>query len=677
MGWVLAIDFGTSYTAAAIRVGERPEPLEIGGRMRVPSVMLVDDDGTVSVGAAAEQLSTSRPGSALREPKRRIGEPAPVILAGRAHGIVELVSVLLKHVYDEALQHQGTPPDEVRLTHPATWGRPRMAELRRAAALAGMGTVVLVPEPVAAAALYASEADVDGDRYVAVYDLGGGTFDTAVLQRTGVGFDIVGRPGGDPRLGGELFDELLAGSVAAKLDEEAQRRLVTDDDPGWRRAAAGLRSEARNAKEVLSERQDAEVLVALPTGVRSIRVERAELEALVGVHIDETIDLLRRNIADAGVAHHELAAIYLVGGASRMPLVRDRIETAFPGVRVSRRGDPKLVVALGATLPGAASALGSTAPVAIVDAATVVGTSVAGADVPVPEGTAADVSAPPANAGGAEPKPGTILDPAATAAATGAVPLVRAGDGKSPPLVGGPSLLGQNRRLVAAAAVVLLILALAGVAMAGRGDDDGDTALTANETGTPPGVAPETTTTVPEEVGLGVIVEPEPAPEPVAVTPPVATPPVTSPVVAPPVTAPPVTAPPVTAPPVTAPPVTSAPVTQPPAPPPNRAPLAFPDTQCAIPGLSRYVADLDNDSDPDGDTLDLIQVSTSAYGGTTRITSPPPGVLPGRSQVVQYFVPENLRAGSVDTYSYTVSDGRGGTSTAIATINIVTADQCQ
>ncbi len=669
MGWVLAVDFGTTYTAAAIRVGERPEPLEIGGRMRVPSVVLVDDDGTVSVGSSAESLSTSRPRSVLREPKRRVGEPAPVILAGRAHAIVDLVAALLGHVYAEALQRQGTPPDEVRLTHPATWGRPRMAELRRAAALAGMETVVLVPEPVAAAALYASEAEVDGDRYVAVYDLGGGTFDTAVLQRGAGGFDIVGRPGGDPRLGGELFDELLAGSVAAKLDEESQRRLVTDDDVGWRRAAASLRSEARAAKEVLSDRQDAEVLVSLPTGMRQIRVERAELEALVGVHVDETIDLLRRNIADAGVAEGDLAAIYLVGGASRMPLVRDRIEAAFPGVRVSRRGDPKLAVALGATLPGATTASDTTSPVAIVDAGTVVGTSIA---APVhAAGSTED--------GGGPPKPETVFAPASVAAAARPIqttdtddrPPVRPGSNQRP-LDAGPRLLAQNRRLVVAAAAVLVVLTLVGVALANRRGDGDDIALTADQTGTRPGPAPETTTTAPEVPATApeMVPDPEPEPEPV-VTPPVVAPVVTSP----PVTRPPVTQPPVTAAPVTQPPVTAAPVTQPP-PAPNRAPEMRDDSQCSIPGYSRYVAVLDNDFDPDGDTLTVVSVARSYYGGATEITAPPPS-LSDRRQVVRYYTPAGYAAGTVDNFAYTVSDGRGGIGTGTAYITITTAAQCQ
>ena len=256
----------------------------------------------------------------------------------------------------------------------------------------------------------------------------------------------------------------------------------------------------------------------------------------------------------------------------------------------------------------------------------------AGADVPVPEGTPTAEAPtnvpepepePEPNAGAAELKPATVFEPGGTVFddladdAPPAPPPVVSGQGAGPVVVEGRSLFGQDRRLVVAAAVVVLALVGVSVAVAGRGDDGdgGDSALIADGSGTRPGVAPEPT------------------------------PPTTT----------------------TAPTTTTTP---------NRAPLAFPDTQCSVPGFSRYVANLDNDTDPDGDPLDLVAVATSAQGGTTRIVAPPEGVLPGRRQVVQYFVPATLTSGSVDTYSYTVADGRGGTSTAIATINIVTDEQC-
>jgi molecular chaperone DnaK (HSP70) len=153
--WTLAVDFGTSYTVAAVRVdGRTPQAIEIRGDRRVPSVVLVTDDGQssprIDVGRVAEDLSATRPGSVLRAPKRRLGEPAPVVLGGRPYQVVDLVGALLRDIYDEAVRHQGTPPTRVCLTHPATWSRPRLARLLEAAAKVGLPEVFLIAEPVAA-----------------------------------------------------------------------------------------------------------------------------------------------------------------------------------------------------------------------------------------------------------------------------------------------------------------------------------------------------------------------------------------------------------------------------------------------------------------------------------------------------------------------------------------------
>ena len=349
-GWTLAVDFGTSFTVAAVRVdGRPPETIEIAGERRIPSVVLVDDDNSVYVGRVAEDLASSRPGRALRAPKRRLGDPAPVVLGGKPYQVVDLVSALLRHVYAEAVRHQGAPPNNVRLTHPATWSRPRLARLLEAAAKAGIPEAVLVAEPVAAALAYAAESGVPDGEHVAVYDLGGGTFDTTVLRAEEGTFTVVGRPAGDPNLGGELFDEMLANVVGERLPSDVWDELQVSDELHWRRAGAALRSEVRRAKEALSTAPYAEVLLPLPGGMAAQRITRDDLEALVGPYIDESVRLLLQCVRDAGLDPSELAAVYQVGGASRMPMIERCLAEALPGVPISRRGDPKTAVALGAT----------------------------------------------------------------------------------------------------------------------------------------------------------------------------------------------------------------------------------------------------------------------------------------------------------------------------------------
>lgn len=185
----------------------------------------------------------------------------------------------------------------------------------------------------------------------AVYDLGGGTFDCAVVRATSGTFEVVGRPGGDPDVGGELFDEMVLGALGRRLPPDVWAALQGAQDLGWRQAWVALRNEARRAKELLSTQAAVDVRVAMPTGTSTVRITRAEVEEMVEPALERTIDILERTIAGAGLRSEALHSISLVGGASRMPIVQRLLAEAFPALPISRRGDPKAVVALGATHP--------------------------------------------------------------------------------------------------------------------------------------------------------------------------------------------------------------------------------------------------------------------------------------------------------------------------------------
>jgi molecular chaperone DnaK (HSP70) len=196
--WMLAVDFGTTNTAAAIcPVGapERATPVALSSAATaMPSAVLVTKEGLVTGDSAVHGWAVAPPGSFEPTPKRRVGE-GEVLLGGRQWGVDELVGAVLAEVVRRAArQHDGAPPAAVRLTHPAAWSRMRLEVLRRAAERASLPDVTLIPEPVAAAAHYASTHEGAGD-LVAVYDLGGGTMDVAVLQRT------TGPQGGGARRG--------------------------------------------------------------------------------------------------------------------------------------------------------------------------------------------------------------------------------------------------------------------------------------------------------------------------------------------------------------------------------------------------------------------------------------------------------------------------------------------
>ena len=350
-GWVLGIDFGTTATAAATANGN-VEVVTIDGAPRMPSTVVVDEQGALHAGVTAEREAAVAPERAERTPKRRLGDRI-ILLGEHAVTPVDAVAAVLRSVLDEATRrHDGKPPTAVRMTHPVTWSDTRLELLRDAATRAGLPNVELLPEPIAAA-MHLGGAGISAGQHVAVYDLGGGTFDTVVLRSTGDGFAVVGAPGGDDRIGGEYFDERLYQHLGARIaaqSPQAWESLRTSDDRTWARANAVLRSEARAAKEALSSVAEATVYVPAPVDLE-LRVTRAELEELLAPDIERTVDELERTVTSAGLRLDDLAAVYLVGGSSRIPLVA-RLVGARSGRAPSTWGDPKAVVALGAAAMG-------------------------------------------------------------------------------------------------------------------------------------------------------------------------------------------------------------------------------------------------------------------------------------------------------------------------------------
>jgi Tol biopolymer transport system component/actin-like ATPase involved in cell morphogenesis len=371
--WVLGVDFGTSYTLAATREeGQRPEVVEIDGERRVPSVAMVDDGGRIVVGRDAEAMSAAAPDSVVRALKSSLGASAPIVLRGRTYAAADLVAALLSKVYAETVRHHGSAPISTRLTHPAAWTASHREQLASAARAAELPAVLFVPEPVGAALSYSDAVGLADGQHTAVYDLGGGTFDCAVVQAGGGSFKVVGRPAGDPDVGGELFDEIIAQAIGERLDDADWQRLQAGDEIEWRRSWIALHQEARRAKELLSTQTAVDVRVSLPHGSRGVRLARGDVEALVTPHLEPTVHTLARAISAAGITPADLHSIALVGGASRMPVVQRLLADRFPDVPISRRGDPKAAVALGATHPsiGAASRPAAPSTIAIPQNAT-------------------------------------------------------------------------------------------------------------------------------------------------------------------------------------------------------------------------------------------------------------------------------------------------------------------
>ena len=345
--YALGVDLGTVYTAAATWRDGHAEIVSLGSRAAtIPSVVLLREDASFLTGEAANRRALMEPGRVAREFKRRFGDSTPIMLGGTPHSPEALMGRLLQSVVSEVTAQQGEPPVALCVCHPANWGPYKTDLLQQAIRMADLNVpVTLSVEPVAAAAYYARQQRVDDGSLVAVYDLGGGTFDAAVVRKTGNSFEIIGRPEGIEHLGGADFDAAVFEHVRSVVGEP----LTSLDDSlsSTVAAVARLREECTSAKETLSSDTDTTIPVLLPSFATEVRITRGELERMVRPSLYDTISALNRAIRSAGVTAPELHSVLLIGGSSRMPLVAQLV-----GAEVDRPvavdAHPKHAVALGA-----------------------------------------------------------------------------------------------------------------------------------------------------------------------------------------------------------------------------------------------------------------------------------------------------------------------------------------
>jgi actin-like ATPase involved in cell morphogenesis len=320
--------------------------LTLGGRsVVIPSAAYLDEDGTLLCGEAAVHRSVTDPDRVARGFKRRLGDPTPVRMGVGSRLAAELLAAQLGEVLRVAAETEGAAPDRVMLTHPANWGPFRRDVFAEVAKLAGLEGAPTVTEPEAAAIHYARSRELADGRLVAVYDLGGGTFDATVLRADPAQVELLGVPEGIERLGGLDFDEALF----AHLDHACDGVLSALDshDPQAAVTLARLEQDLVLAKEHLSVDAHATVPVFLPDRNFEVRITRGVFEDLIRAHIESTVGALERTLRSAHLTASDLDAILLVGGSSRIPLVAEMITEALcrPVVVDTH---PKYVVALGA-----------------------------------------------------------------------------------------------------------------------------------------------------------------------------------------------------------------------------------------------------------------------------------------------------------------------------------------
>ena len=354
---VLGIDFGTSNTVAMIRTPDsRMRPLLFDGSPLLPSALYFNTDGKVLVGRDAERNARLDPARFEPNPKRRIDD-GEVFIGDHPMPVPRLFAHVLSLVNTEARRQLGAAPDEVRLTHPARWGERRRSLLVEATRISGLGTPRLIAEPVGAASYFTAVlgSAVPVGRSLAIYDLGGGTFDATVVRRTQSGFEVLAEDG-LADVGGLDFDHAIVehlGKVYSESHAEKWASIANPADANARRQRRLLYEDVRGAKEMLS--RTASTDIHLPSLEVDAHLTREELEGLVKPYLERTVSCLRRAIESARLQPKDLVGIFLVGGSSRIPLAAHLIHTEL-GVAPTTLEQPETVVVEGALCIGAPSA---------------------------------------------------------------------------------------------------------------------------------------------------------------------------------------------------------------------------------------------------------------------------------------------------------------------------------
>ncbi len=351
---IVGIDLGTTNSEIAIHRGGKIEVLsDSAGRKILPSVVGLDQGGELLVGEEARNQFLLWPDRTVRSIKRRMGSELKVPLAGQEYLPQEISAMILKRLKDTAERRLGQPVTKAVITVPAYFSDAQRQATREAGEIAGLEVVRIINEPTAAALVY--EAGQHQGKRILVYDLGGGTFDVSVV-RIEEGVVEVLSSHGNNHLGGDDFDQKIVAHLLEHL--KIKQGVDISDQP---RAMARVLRAAEAAKKQLSDQPfvliDEEYLAdngGQPIHL-SLELSRAEYEDMITPFIEETLEAIHIALKGAGLTASQVEEILLVGGATRTPMIRHRLQEVF-GRDPRGEVDPDLCVAMGAALQGAAIA---------------------------------------------------------------------------------------------------------------------------------------------------------------------------------------------------------------------------------------------------------------------------------------------------------------------------------
>ena len=380
MGKIIGIDLGTTNSCVAIMEGNTTRVIENSeGARTTPSIVAYQEDGEILVGASAKRQAVTNPKNTLFAIKRLIGRkftekevqkdidlmPYSIVAADNGDAWVEVrgkklspqqVSAdILRKMKKTAEDYLGEPVTEAVITVPAYFNDAQRQATKDAGRIAGLEVKRIINEPTAAALAFGLDKQEKGDRKIAVYDLGGGTFDVSIIEIADVDgekqFEVLST-NGDTFLGGEDFDQRIIDYIIGEFKKEQGVDLSKDV-----LALQRLKEAAEKAKIELSNSASTDInlpyITADASGPKHLNVKltRAKLEALVEELIERTIAPCRTAIKDAGISVSDINDVILVGGMTRMPKVQEKVKEFF-GKEPRKDVNPDEAVAVGAAIQG-------------------------------------------------------------------------------------------------------------------------------------------------------------------------------------------------------------------------------------------------------------------------------------------------------------------------------------
>jgi len=381
MGKIIGIDLGTTNSCVAVMDGSSVRVIESAeGSRTTPSIVAYTDEGEILVGQSAKRQAVTNPTNTVYAVKRLIGrrfedkvvqkdiEMVPYSIAKADNGDAwveikgdkkappQVSAEILKKMKKTAEDYLGETVSEAVITVPAYFNDSQRQATKDAGKIAGLDVKRIINHPTAAALAYGLDKEGTGDRTIAVYDLGGGTFDVSIIEIADVDgekqFEVLST-NGDTFLGGEDFDLAVINYLAETFNEESKMDLKGDP-----LAMQRLKEAAEKAKIELSSSQQTEVNLPYITADASgpkhlvVKLTRAKLESLVEDLVQRSLAPCKQALTDADLSTGEIDEIILVGGQTRMPMVQEKV-TEFFGKEPRKDVNPDEAVAMGAALQGA------------------------------------------------------------------------------------------------------------------------------------------------------------------------------------------------------------------------------------------------------------------------------------------------------------------------------------